>query len=147
MTRILLVLLAGLILEAVGVVYVSRGMKQVGEPAGFTPAALVRYVGRIVTNRPFLIGLAFEAAFFATLVYLLAQRDVSLIWPLSGLSMVLTALSAWALGGEKISHLRWGGILLITLGALVVAWTERPRPTSAPDALAPDRKPVTTRDP
>jgi drug/metabolite transporter (DMT)-like permease len=62
--------------------------------------------------------------FFGALLYLLAQRDVSLVWPLTSLGFVITALAArWVLR-EEISWMRWGGVVLIVLGAGLVSYSE-----------------------
>jgi uncharacterized membrane protein len=58
------------------------------------------------------------------LLYLLAHRDVSLIWPLTSLGFVLTALMARFLLGEQVSMVRWTGVILIVLGAALVSWSE-----------------------
>ena len=41
-----------------------------------------------------LLGILFEACFFGVLLYLLSQKDVSLIWPLTSLGFLITALAA-----------------------------------------------------
>ncbi|HTH47728.1 MAG TPA: hypothetical protein VMB21_09480, partial [Candidatus Limnocylindria bacterium] len=62
MIRLLLVLLFGLLLEAIGVVLLSKGIKEIGDLAQVNAGEIVRLIGRGVTNRNVLIGVAFEAA-------------------------------------------------------------------------------------
>jgi uncharacterized membrane protein len=76
------------------------------------------------------------------LCYLLAQRDVSLIWPLSALSFVFTGLAAKWFLREDISVLRWAGIALIVVGAGIITWSEKVKERDA--ALA---QPVTSPGP
>src|SRR2546425_12327301 len=117
MTRVLLILIAGLVLEAVGVIFLSAGLKQIGELQQVTAAEIGRIVARGAANRNILAGVFFEAIFFGCLLYLLSQRDVSLIWPLTSLGFVLTALAAKFIRHEDVSALRWSGVALIVAGA------------------------------
>lgn len=130
MARVLTVLLLALVLEAVGVVFLSKGLKQIGEPARITVQEIARLIGRGATNPSLLLGIGLEAVFFGALLYLLAQRDVSLIWPLTSLGFVITALAARLILHEQVSPLRWAGVALIVVGAMLVSWSERRKETS-----------------
>lgn len=134
MLKMVLILLVGLVLEAVGVVLLSQGLHEIGELRRVSAGELARLIGRGATNRYILLGVAFEAAFFGILLYLLSQRDVSLIWPLTSLGFVITALAARFLRHEEISALRWAGVGLIVVGAALVAWSEQTKtpPTPGP---------------
>jgi len=125
MTKFILILLGGLILEAVGVVLLSQGLHEIGELNSVTVSGIARLIGRGASNGRILLGVAFEAAFFGTLLYLLSQRDVSLIWPLTSLGFVITAVAARFIRHEHITSLRWSGVALIVLGAMLVAWSEK----------------------
>jgi drug/metabolite transporter (DMT)-like permease len=124
MQKLLMFLLAALILEAMGVVYLSKGLKQIGEPTRFVPAEIGRLVLRGLGNSNVLLGVAMETAFFVMLMILLKRHDVSLIWPLTSLGFVLTALAARFIRHEEVSLLRWSGVVLIVLGAALVGWSE-----------------------
>lgn len=137
MLKIILVLVVGLVLEAVGVVLLSHGLHEIGELKRVSAAEIMRLVGRGATNRYILLGVAFEAAFFGILLYLLSQKDVSLIWPLTSLGFVITALAAHFIRHEHISALRWSGVLLIVLGAGLVAWSEKTKPAPADPSTPP----------
>lgn len=143
MFKIVVILLVGLVLEAVGVVLLSQGLHEIGEVKRVTAAELARWIGRGATNRYLLLGVAFEAAFFGILLYLLSQRDVSLIWPLTSLGFVITALAARFIRAEEISALRWTGVGLIVVGATLVAWSEqtKTRPVTAAETAAPTAGP------
>ena len=125
MTKVLIILIFALCVEAVGVVFLSKGLKQIGE----VPTVNAREIGRIIskgaTNGSILLGVALEAAFFGALIYLLSQRDVSLIWPLTSLGFVITAIAARVILKEEVSALRWAGVALIVLGATLVSYSEK----------------------
>lgn len=125
MIRLILVLLFGLLLEATGVVLLSKGIKEIGEMAQVNLSEITRLVGRGVTNRQILLGVAFEAGFFGCLLFLMSRGDVSFIWPLTALSFVLTTIAAKLFLNEQVSGLRWFGVLLIILGAGVITYTEK----------------------
>lgn len=134
MTKVMLILLLGLVFEAVGVVFLSRGLKQVGEVREVSVAEIVRVVQAGATNPSLLLGVAFEALFFGCLLMLMARSDVSFLWPLTSLGFVLTTLAARFILHETVVPLRWAGVCLIVLGAGLVSWTEQHKAESAPPA-------------
>jgi drug/metabolite transporter (DMT)-like permease len=141
MTKLIAILLIGLVLEAVGVVFLSQGLHEIGEPKAMTVSEIGRIIARGAMNRNILIGILFEACFFGILIYLLSQKDVSLIWPLTSLGFVITALAARMMRHEEISALRWTGVIIIVIGAALVAWSEQIKVKSA--TTARDSAPAT----
>jgi len=135
MIKVIAILLAGLVFEAVGVVYLSAGMKELRQGAERSTASGAARVWSLVkagvSNRNVLLGVALEAVFFAAICFLLTQRDVSLIWPLSALSFVFTGIAAKLFLKEEISTLRWAGIVLIVIGAGIITWSEKLKERSA----------------
>lgn len=132
MPKLLLVLLVGLIFEAIGVVYLGRGLKQIGEVSKVSAPEIARVVRRGATNPSILAGVFFEAIFFAVLLVLLSKADVSLVWPLTSLGFVLTTIAARFFLHEQVSLVRWGGVLLITLGAALVSGSQQSGPSESP---------------
>jgi len=138
MTKILVILIFALCVEAVGVVFLSKGLKQIGEVQTISAREISRIIAKGATNRSILLGVALEAAFFGALLYLLSQREVSLIWPLTSLGFVITALAAKFILKEEVSALRWTGVALIVIGATLVSYSEKTNSKSArPPATAP----------
>lgn len=136
MTKILTVLLVALVVESVGVVYLGKGLQQIGPVQQVNASNILRLVRQGATNPNLLFGVALEAAFFGALLYLLSLKDVSLIWPLTALGFVLTALAAKFLKGEDVSNLRWAGVILIVIGATLVGYSEtQKKPDSNPGSL------------
>src|ERR1051325_10200795 len=144
MAKLVIILIIGLVLEAIGVVFLNKGLKQIGEVSQISVSEISRLVGRGATNHNILLGVAFEAAFFGTLLYLMSRGDVSFVWPLTSLGFVLTTLAAKFILHEHVSALRWGGVLLIVAGAALITYSEKLQPQkSAPAPVqsdAPDRK-------
>ena len=136
MTKLVLFLLCALVLEAIGVVLLSKGLKQIGEVQSYSAVEIGRLIGRGVGNPWILLGTALETAFFVMLLVLLKRNDVSLIWPLTSLGFVLTALTARFINHEMVSPLRWAGVVLIVVGAGLVAWSEKSKERAARQADA-----------
>jgi len=134
MTKVLIILIFALMVEAVGVVFLSKGLKQIGEVQTISAREIGRIIAKGATSASILLGVALEAAFFGALLYLLSQRDVSLIWPLTALGFVITAFAAKFILKEEVSALRWVGVALIVLGASLVSHSERAKSKSAEQA-------------
>jgi drug/metabolite transporter (DMT)-like permease len=137
MIKLISILLVGLLFEAVGVVFISQGLHEIGEVKTISFGEISRIVVRGAVNRHILLGTFLEACFFGVLLYLLSQKDVSLIWPLTSLGFVITALSARMVRHEEVSALRWTGVLIIVIGAGLVAWSEQIKTKPAPAAPTP----------
>jgi drug/metabolite transporter (DMT)-like permease len=128
MTKVLLILLVALVLEAMGVVFLSAGLKEIGEMKSVSIAEAGRIIKRGVSNAKILVGVLLETVFFICLLVLLKQNDVSLIWPLTSLGFVLTALSAKFILNEHVTGTRWLGVGMIVIGAALVSWSEKKKP-------------------
>ncbi|HXC97756.1 MAG TPA: EamA family transporter [Verrucomicrobiae bacterium] len=135
MTKLITVLLIGLVLEAVGVVFLSQGLHEIGEVKKISAGEIGRIIVRGAGNRNILLGILFEACFFGVLLYLLSQKDVSLVWPLTSLGFVITAVAARLVRHEEISALRWAGVVVIVIGAALVAWSDQTKNKSAGPAV------------
>jgi len=133
MTKILIVLFVALFFEALGVVILKQGIDQItgqeklrqGGEIKVGVAAVLRLIGQGFVNPRVLLGVFFEALFFAGLLILMGHKDISFIWPLTSLSMVATTFAAILLLHERVSGLRWGGVLLIVLGSALITWSEQ----------------------
>ena len=128
MTKIILLLIVALVFEATGVVLLSAGLKEIGEPQRVSATEVGRLIKRGLVNPKILAGVLLEAIFFVALLILLKRHDVSLIWPLTSLGFVLTALSARFILNEHVSGTRWLGVGLIVMGAALVSWSEKTKP-------------------
>jgi drug/metabolite transporter (DMT)-like permease len=139
MFKLIVILLAALVLEAIGVVFLSQGLKQAGELSERTLPEIARLVLRCLSNGHFLIGVLMETIFFVALLYLLKKADVSLVWPLTSLGFVLTTVAAKYIRHEEVSALRWSGVFLIMAGAALVAYSEKVKSVPPGNASAISR--------
>jgi drug/metabolite transporter (DMT)-like permease len=136
MTKLLIVLLIGLCFEAAGVVGLSKGLKEIGEVEKVTVPEVWRIFKKGITNANILFGTFLETIFFGCLLYLMSQGTVSFVWPLTALGFVLTTIAARFMLHEEVSLLRWGGVLLIVLGAGLITYSEKVLEAKPPQPAA-----------
>ncbi len=143
MTKILIILVIAFTFQAIGIVTLKQGLNEIGpryterQSTTTLPANLLRLVGDWFTNKNVLVGMLFETIFFAQLQYLLGQRDVSFVWPLTSVSFVLTALAAQFILHEHVNPARWAGVIFIILGAGLIGYSEQAKAKAAPRPADP----------
>ena len=139
MTKTLTILLVALVFEAVGVVVLKQGIDQItlqektgqGGAIQVSLRAVLRMVGDGFRSPRVLLGVLCESIFFAGLLVLMGQRDISFVWPLTSLSFVLTTVVAILILKERVSATRWTGVALIMLGAAFITWSEQVKEAEA----------------
>ncbi len=124
MTKLLLILIVGLVFESAGVVLLKKGMNQVGTVEKISVAEGLRVLRAGVTNSQILLGVLFEGLFFASLLILMAKADISFLWPLTGLSFVFATVAAILFLQERVSLLRWAGVVLIMVGVALISYSQ-----------------------
>src|SRR5271167_3525479 len=139
MVKLLLILLIGLVFESTGVVLLKKGMSQIGDVKKVTVVEVVRVVKAGVVNRCILSGVFFEALFFACLLVLMSKSDISFLWPLTGLSFVFATFAAMWFLGERVSVVRWIGVVLIVAGAAFISYSQHAKEKPAPPANSQSR--------
>jgi drug/metabolite transporter (DMT)-like permease len=134
MTKLLIILAIAFIFEAFGVIALKKGLDEIGPAFTERQATMplwkniLKLVGEWFTNKNILFGVLLEAIFFGLLQYLLGQRDVSFIWPLTALTFVTATLAAKYILHEKVDAIRWTGVLLIVSGAILIGISEQRKP-------------------
>jgi drug/metabolite transporter (DMT)-like permease len=138
MAKLLFILLIGLAFESAGVVLLKKGMTAIGDVQAITAAELGRIVKAGLTNPQILLGILFEALFFLSLLILMNRSDISLLWPLTGLSFVFATVAAIWFLHEQVSPLRWAGVVLIMIGAGLISYSEHVKEKPAPAPAVQD---------
>ena len=150
MSKILIILVIAFTFEAVGVITLKKGLDVIGPRYTERKAAMpvwknvLTLVGDWFTNKDVLLGLLLETIFFIQLQYLLGQRDVSFVWPLTAVSFVMTTLAAQFILLERVDKVRWSGVALIVLGAALISYTEKTR-AKPEDAQRPSPASITAQ--
>ena len=114
---IALVVLGG----SIGDVFITKGMKQVGEITTLNARELLGIARRTLTNKWFLGGLFFMALSFFSFLAVLSWADLSLVLPATSISFVITTVGAKLYLNEKISPVRWAGIVLVCVGVALIS--------------------------
>ena len=138
MVKLLVILLIGLAFESAGVVMLKKGITQIGEVKAVSVSEVTRAVAAGATNPRILLGVFFEALFFASLLILMAKSDISFLWPLTGLSFVFATFAAMMFLHEQVSLVRWAGVVLIMFGAALISYSEHARKEPAGAAPSND---------
>jgi drug/metabolite transporter (DMT)-like permease len=142
MSKLLLILLIGLVFEATGVVLLKKGINQIGELKRMVPGEVFRIAKSGIKNPTILLGIFFEALFFASLLLLMSRSDISFLWPLTALSFVMTTFAALIFLGESVSSLRWAGVVFIVIGAALISYSEHVKKAPVnPAEVAPANTP------
>ena len=136
MLKLLSILLIGLVFESTGIVLLKKGIDQIGEVKVVSVAEVGRVIKAGVTNSRVLLGVFFEALYFACLLILMPKGEISFLWPLTALSFVMTTLAALIFLGEKVSSVRWAGVVFIMIGAALISYSEHAKPKPAPPAAS-----------
>jgi len=122
--KLLLILLIGLVFESAGVVLLKKGMSQIGEVQAYSAGEVIRVLKAGATSPQILLGIFFEALFFICLLMLMSKSDISFLWPLTALSFVFATFAAILFLHEKVSPVRWIGVVLIMLGAAFISYSQ-----------------------
>lgn len=116
------ILIAMIVLaDSTGDVFLTRGMKQVGEISAIHPKALLMVGARVVSNKSFLFGIFFMTVTFVSFLTVLSWADLSLVFPAKSLVYVLSTLGAKFFLEETVTVQRWTGIVLVCLGVALTS--------------------------
>ncbi len=140
MAKLLLILFIGLVFESTGIVLLKKGINQIGDMKAISITEVARVAKDGVTNSNFLLGVFFEALFFVCLLILMSKSDISFLWPLTALSFVFATFAAILFLGERVTSVRWVGVVLIMAGAALISYSEHAKPKGpapTPSAQAP----------
>jgi drug/metabolite transporter (DMT)-like permease len=103
-----------------GEIAVSRAMKEIGEVHDFSPRNLFRVIRSAFRVGWMWCGIALMALGFFALLMLLSIENVSFVVPVTALSYAAGAFGGKYLLGERVSPMRWVGVILVCLGVTIV---------------------------
>jgi len=123
MLKTFIIVLIAAVLGGTGHVFLSKGMRPVGD---FTEAPTHRMgamATRAVSNPWLLFGVVLQAGFFFVYLVLLSRADVSLVLPLTAIDYIVVAVLAQYMLGEVVTPVRWAGMGLIVAGVGLLSKT------------------------
>ena len=114
---------AVVIASAIGDVMQSRAMKEIGDLGlARKELGLFGVILRVITNPRFMLGLAFMAIGFFSLLITLSWGDVSIVGPASAsLTFLANALVARIYLKEHVDRRRWLASLCVAAGIALLA--------------------------
>ncbi len=116
--RTQLLVLIAIATQVAGNVFLSYGMRRAGAILSASPLDYIRAL-----NPWTLAGVCALAIWMVTDLALLSRADLSFVLPVIATSYVLIAIVGHFALGERVSGLRWVGILVISFGVLLAETT------------------------
>jgi hypothetical protein len=80
MAKIIIIVIVATMIESVGIIILTRGLKQVEGWREHSISEIVRVAKSGVTNVNVVGGVALEAVFFGALLYMLATSEASFVF-------------------------------------------------------------------
>ena len=118
-----------------GDILLGKGMKEVGELAGWSPVVIARFLVHAISNPTVWLGITSLLLFFLSYMIVLSWADFSYVLPASAAGYAVVPLLGHLFLAEAVSPLRWTGVAFICLGVALVGNT-------APNTTAPARVPA-----
>jgi drug/metabolite transporter (DMT)-like permease len=123
--KTLLVLFIAILAQTLGDVWLTKGMKAVGEVDTLVPGELLAVGWQVFTNPLIWAGIGLLFVFFVLYLTALSWADLSYVLPVTAFGYALNAAMAKYLLGEHVSPARWAGTMVICVGVAVVSRTEQ----------------------
>jgi len=118
--NVIILVLVSVMLGAFGQISMKKGLKN--KPIQINQLASMKIFDTVFEPYVFLGALLYIAA---TLVWfvVLSNADLSYAYPLIGLGYIVTTAFAFLYLGESVALVRWLGIIMIVIGAVLVGRT------------------------
>ena len=134
--KTIVVLFVAICAQTLGDVYLTKGMKSIGEVNTLDPAELFN-IGLQVFMTPMIWkGVILLGVFFGLYLAALSWADLSFVLPVTSFGYAMNAMMAWQVIGEHVSTTRWLGTLIICFGVAVVSRTEQKTTLPEPGGVA-----------
>jgi drug/metabolite transporter (DMT)-like permease len=120
MIKTLFVMGLAVVAGVVGDLFLSKGMKDLGDVSTLRLHHMFAFILRVIKAPKIWIGTFCLSAFFFLWLTVLSWEKLSIALPLQAGTFILGPLMAKIYLGESIPRLRWFGILLISIGVILV---------------------------
>jgi drug/metabolite transporter (DMT)-like permease len=121
MLRVIIAMTIASAATATGQILIRRGMQAVGSLETYAPLALIAYFAQALSN-PYVIGGTFlNAVFYFLLLIALSWTGVTVALPLTALEYGFAALLAVTILQERVTPMRWLGIVLVVFGIILIS--------------------------
>ncbi len=143
MFKTLCIMMLAVTAGTVGDILLAKGMKELGDLSSMNLHGIIDTALRAMTTWKIIVGTAMLAIFFFLWLAVLSWEDLSVALPMQALNYVLVALLAKYLLHEQVSPLRWGGILLVCVGVMLItksSTANKPQPAATVGAVQSDSR-------
>ncbi|HKX32904.1 MAG TPA: EamA family transporter [Blastocatellia bacterium] len=123
--KTLVILFIAICTQTCGDVFLTKGMRPIGEVNTLNVLELTRIGIQVFTSPYIWLGILLLSIFFGLYLVALSWADLSFVVPVTAFGYVLNAFMSWQLLGERVSIVRWIGTFIIFLGVAVVTRTEQ----------------------
>jgi uncharacterized membrane protein len=120
-----LALIVLVLADSLGIVFLARGMKQVGKVDTLKPKELWQILGRVIGNPLLRWGVFSMAVSFFMFITLLSWADLSFVIPATAISEPVNMLGTKFVLKEKVTKVRWISTVLICIGLILISLPSR----------------------
>ncbi len=120
-----IILAAAIFSQAMGNVFLSKGMKQVALADRIADGHLLTTLLQVIQSPMIWIGTALMTICFVLFLTALSKADLSFVLPVISIEVIVNVAFAFYFLKEPVSATRWIGTLLISAGVILVFKSER----------------------
>ena len=120
MAKWVIQIIIAIVLGVVGQLLFKEGTSSLNVSISGTAGPLM-LIWRMITNFPVFIGLVCYGVSTIFWVLVLKEKELSLVYPMLASSYILVLLFAWLVRHEAVSPVRWVGVLVISLGVVLIS--------------------------
>jgi len=122
--KTIVVLVMRVLFSSLGDVSLSRGMKQIGSVSFVSLASVWQTYIHIISSPMIWLGIGLMLAFFFCHLLLFSWADYSYAMPMTAANYVVVPLLGLLLLGESVNFTRWTGVVIISLGVILIGSTD-----------------------
>lgn len=137
-TEIIALLGIAIVSQAIGNVFLSQGMKSISEGSPIIWSNWLAVALQAVRTPSILFGVGFLIMFFVLFATTLSRADLSFVLPAISSEVIVNVACASYFLQETVSATRWLGVVLISIGVVLVV-------RSAPRTFGLENEPVAVR--
>lgn len=115
-----LLILLGVLLNAIAQLLLKSGMSQIGH-FQFSTANVVPIAAKVMVNPPIIAGLTAYVVSVVVWLLVLSRVQVSYAYPMLSIGYIVNAVAAYYLFGEDLSFVRIAGIVVIIMGVYLIS--------------------------
>ncbi len=107
--------------DCAGVLFLTRGMRQIGAITSFSPQELWKIAPKVLKNSQLRFGVTCMGIAFFMSIALLSWADLSFVLPATALTEPVNMLGTKFLLKEKVTRVRWVSTVFICVGLVLIS--------------------------